>query len=556
MILPRKQTVNRRYNQFVYGGPNMGKIFEFNKETVIKFQKAHDYRTLLLQMEQIKTEESRAYHKFVIMESDDNEIKQIFAFFIHEILLNPEILERCLLKIKKENVYLPGLYIAEIERQIRRNRDSFDEFKHMDSKDIERELEILTDYFLMRFEVFFLNEMLKTTNENIVLVIDNFRPEFLHDIPQHVKGIIIKNTVEDKDFIRLLSSEYEIPIAQCSLIYPTDKIAIINEKTQRITFNPDDEDLEIFHKEYNSTTFNLGEKPSYMFGRIKIYAQAINSNNLDRIESFNWYNGIAPFKTEYFFITNGILPTIEEQVEFFVDFFMKSKGMPIYLRVPDFMPSKPLKYMNNIRKDTDFFHNQHNLFFDHFTAVAKAVKLTNADVKICIPRVVMASELSDWRRHVVMAFEDEGLQIPEFGYVLETESAFEYYSEFPRVDFIIIGFNDLIEENTDFYNRFTEISVSKFNEIFVPVIKDIHAHLYKRGAATKHILAGNVISNPGIFRKLINYGFTDFSIPVSKIRLIEETFTEYCITRGRFVGVYRQARLRRELREQSLKELD
>ena len=554
--MPRKQTVNRRYNQFVYGGLCIGKIFHFDQESVIKFQYSQDIELLITKLDQIKSEESRAYHKFILTESGDYKLKQLFAFFIYEILISPDILNRCRTKAKRETVYFPSLFINEIERQIRRNESGLKEFYLSGREEVVNQLNTFMNYLLTRFESFFLYEMLKQVKADIILVCDGFRPEYLHNIPQNVKGIITRKEEKELELIRRLATEFEIPIAQCTLIYPDDEIAIINGEINRITFNPDKEDLERFYEKYYSLTFKFGEIASYGSHRIKLYAEVANANHLDRITSYNWYDGIGPFNTEFFFMTRGILPTIDNQVEFFVDFFNKANGLPIYLKVPDFTPDKPLKYMEAAHSDTGFIHSQHQLFFDNFTAIAKAVKATKADVKIVIPKVVMASELSDWKRHVIMAYLDEDLRIPEFGYVLETEAAYEFYNQFPRVDFVIIGFDNLVEENSIHFNRYTELSITQFNELFLPLIKDIHEHLNNRYYPTKHILAGNVVGNPFIFRQLINYGFTDFSIPLSKIRVIEETFTEYCNSRGRFVGVYRQERMKRLMKQRQLQALN
>ena len=552
--MPRKQTTNRRYNQFVYGGLNMGKIYRFDEQNGIKYQDKHDVKKLLLKLDKIKSEECREYHKFVLEEFDDANLIQLFAFFILEIFLVKDILVRCMDKIEKKSLYLPTLVITELEREIRRKSKDFYEFKGIPQREIDSHLEVMLEFIQMRFESYFLYEMLKDVHEDIILVCKKFRREYLHNLPSIVKGVIVTDEVEDLKFVQFLSSEFGLPIAHCGKMYQSDEIAIIDGYKERITFNPDEEDIDRFHVKYLTTTYRLGEKASYNPRRINMYAQAVNAKDLDRITSGGWYRGIAPFKTEYFFITRGILPSVDDQIAHYVDFFKKSNGMPIYLRIPDFRPEKPLKYMENAKKDTSFFHNHHNLFFQHFEAVARAVKITNADVKITIPRVVMNSELSDWKRHVIMAFTDEDLPIPEFGYVLETESAFEYYEDYFDIDFVIIGFNDLIEEHHDHLNRFSNLSKRKFEELFIPILKDIHYHLrVARTRPIKHILAGNIVSNPFIFKELLKYGFTDFSIPVDKIRFIEPALKYYCDTRGSYIGVYQERLMRKKIIEDSKK---
>lgn len=552
--MPGKQTVNRRYNQFIYGGYNIGEIYRFNEETSIEFQYSQDYKAVLEKLNEIKSNECRAYHKFMLIESDDYRLKRLFAFFIFEVLLDPDILDRCMIKAEIDRPYFPTLLIKEIDRQIRMSKRGFKEFSAFKKDELEKQIEIFKEYLLMRFESYYLSEMLKNVHEDIILVCEAFCPEFLHKIPKNVKGIITIKEMKDLNFIKLLAYEYEIPIAQCYTIFPHDKIAIIDGDREKITFNPDEEDLKWFYEKYKNSTFDLGEIPTYQSKKIKIYAQVVNENNLDRVTSNNWYQGIAPFKTDFYFITKGILPKVEEQIEYYVDFFQKSNGMPIYLKVPDFTPDKPLKYMDHAHREIGFVQSQHQMFFDHFAAIAQAVKRTNADVKIVIPRIVMAEELSDWKRHLIMAFDYENIKVPEFGYILETESAYEYYYSFPKVDFVIIGFDNLIEEYSIHYDRYSKMTTRKFEQIFLPVIKDIHEHLNKRNQPTKHILSGNIISNPFIFRKLINYGFTEFSIPISKIRYIEPMFTDYCNTRGKYIGVYQQAKLKRKLKEEALKE--
>lgn len=545
-----KGTVYHDSHQFIYGGLDYGKLLKFDKESRIEFQERQNSLVFIEDLFQLKTNECRRYQRFIINETDDSILNDVYIFLMFEVFINTSVHQRCLNKIDNSFAYIPELIVFEIEQEILKNKEILIKRFSLRVEVLEKHIKLIKNYLLMRLESYYLEQMLLDTEEDVILVIDDFRVEYLQNIPPNVKGIIITQEVENPQLLQLLSSEYEISIAQYKIIPSLAKDVIIDGYKNKLIFNPSLDEKGKFHERILKMTFKLGESPNYSTDKINIYAQAINSNNIDRITSESWFNGIAPFKTEYFYISNGILPTVDEQVKFYVNIFNQAKGMPIFLRIPDFRPDKPLNYMIDAFDESGIYKPHHLVIYDHFSAIAQAVKLTNADVKVVIPRVARHTEIAEWKMHLFMAFEYEKMPTPEMGYVLETESAYEFYFEYPQVDFVIIGFNDLIEETTDFYNRFSIITANKFQEIFLPPLKDIHQFLSKRAKPIKHILAGNLITNPFILKKLLNYGFTDFAIPVNKIRLIEPVLTEYCNTRGKYIGVHHE-RIKKQLLKNS-----
>jgi phosphoenolpyruvate-protein kinase (PTS system EI component) len=296
-------------------------------------------------------------------------------------------------------------------------------------------------------------------------------------------------------------------------------------------------------------TFFMGEQPSYGASNINVYVPLVDTRLIEKASYGDWYNGVAPFKTEYMYVTKGAAPTLKEQEEVFIQLLEAFHEKDVYIRIPDFRPNRPTPFLKNIFTDPDAYDRFFQVYNVNLLALASAVKITQKEVNICIPMIRMSSEVSFWRDVVEAAFDMYDLPYPKLGIMIETESAFEYYEDYDDMDFVMIGLNDLIEELTDDLDRFSELSKDEMMDILWPHMRDLHQHLRSYKMQLKHIVAGNCLKNPEIFKKFLKSGFTDFSISISDIKMIEETLKEHNESKGKFIGVAAHRIEKRTLKE-------
>ena len=69
--------------------------------------------------------------------------------------------------------------------------------------------------------------------------------------------------------------------------------------------------LLIGKKKISEKTYEIGENSKYLPSKVRIYAPMVDTRMVDKVAYGDWFAGIAPFKTEYMFVTKGIMPKDE-----------------------------------------------------------------------------------------------------------------------------------------------------------------------------------------------------------------------------------------------------
>ncbi|NCU32727.1 MAG: hypothetical protein EOM23_07340, partial [Candidatus Moranbacteria bacterium] len=391
---------------------------------------------------------------------------------------------------------------------------------------------------------------IQSIEKDVILRVNAFRAEYLDELPINLQGIIYKTTDIDERFMRIIAQEFQIPTVQTTLKIQDSSQIILDGKSNKIIINPNEVDLNEFSRLEKAHYFQIGDHPTYKPSKVEVYASMAHRKHIEKALSSNWYKGIAPFKTEYMFLTKGRIPTEYEQYVIFKDLFRRSQGRPVYVRIPDFREDKPIGHMKGVTTDMNSFADNSLIFSRHLNAIARAAHEENPDLRMVLPMIRMNDEIEFWKWQIWSSYSSHQMRVPDVGITVETESALQYFEEYDYLNFVLIGLNDLTEEVSDDCDRFSELTVKKFKEIFHPDLRDLHQHYRRKNKITKHIIGGNVLHNPSIFRELLKWGFRNFSIPVDKIKRIEPVITHYNETRGRFIGVAEERK--RKIQEKTL----
>jgi len=389
---------------------------------------------------------------------------------------------------------------------------------------------------MSRYENVMLQRRIRNINYDFILLIDEFKKDYLYKLPKRIQGIICKSSIR-KELAFTYAHEFELPLAIHNFNYQENSKVILDGIDDLIIIEPSIEEINHYQEKLGKYTYKIGEDSGYLPSKINIYAPMVDLRNAEKIAYGNWFTGIAPFKTEFLYSTKGALPSYKEQYKMFYDLFTVMKDKEIYIRIPDFRSERPTEYLGSIYTDEDTFERYMKFFELNMLAIAKASKATGKEINMLAPMIRMSSEIEFWKFHIQAAFEYCDLYNVRVGIMFETGSAYEYYEEYKGMHFVIIGLNDLVEEISDDFDRYSLMTKDEMLEEFWPNLRDIHQYFRSYMLQVKHILAGNILSNPEIFRKFLKSGFRDFSIRQSQIKLIEKELVEYNETRGTFVGV-------------------
>ncbi|MFH1692817.1 MAG: putative PEP-binding protein [Bacillota bacterium] len=397
----------------------------------------------------------------------------------------------------------------------------------------------LKQRLIMRYEVIMLQRLIKNIDFDFILFIKEFKKEYLYNLPKRIQAIICRN-IKDEQLGISLAHEYELPLVIHDYNYKEQSIVIIDGKLNQVLINPSDETLDEYKEMTQIQTYKNGENPSYLPSKVNIYAPMVDTRMLDKVASGRWYSGIAPYKTEFMYVTKGMTPSYTEQYGIFLNVLDSMKNKEVYISIPDFRPEKPTEYLGEIFTDMQTFSDFTNLFSTNLLAIAHASRDTNKAVNIVVPMIRMSEEVNQWRNEIEAVFEYCRVHTVKIGIMIETESAFEYYDEYKDMDFAIIGLNNLIEEITDDFDRYSHLSKEEIIDILWPDVRDLHQYLRSYKLQVKHILSGNFLTNPDVFRKFLKSGFTDFSIPISKIKIVEQVLKDHVESKGKCVGLAAQ----------------
>jgi len=415
--------------------------------------------------------------------------------------------------------------LEEIENKFSNNFDQLDMF-----------IQEFTYRLMTRYEMSLVKRLLKTVDKDFILFVDEFKKEYLYDLPKEIQGIICRR-VDNEELAFSLANEFELPLAIHDFDYEDDMIVSIDGVNNRIIINPSIEEQRAGKIKINQQTYQISENSSYQPSKINIYAPMVDTRNVDKVAYGDWFAGVAPFKTEYMFVTKGIMPKDEEQYKIFYDLFTGMKGKEVYIRIPDFRPERSIIYFGDIYTDPQTFDMYWEMFQTHLKAIRRAAEETNSHVNLAVPMVRMSQEISFWRNQIADAFYLSKLEHVKLGVIFETESAYEYFEEYEDMDFAMIDLNDLVEEISDDCDRCSFMTKEEVLDTFWPQLRDLHQYLRSYKLQAIHIVSGNSLTNPEVFRKFLVAGFRDFSIPYSKIKSIEHVIKEYNDSRGTYIGV-------------------
>lgn len=394
----------------------------------------------------------------------------------------------------------------------------------------------LKSRLIARYHVAMFDRFLKGIDFQFILAVNDFRKNYFYKLPQNIQGIICKRA-KNEDLAFYFAREFELALVVHDTDYTDHTKVIIDGIDKQVIVNPSLDEEKECSKKLNKYTYSIGEKSRHSSSKINLYAPMVDIRTAEKIAFGKWYTGIAPFKPEFLYSAKGTILSYEEQYELYYKLFSIMKDKEIIIRIPDFRPERPVEALGQVFTDISTFEKYITIFQSHLSAVANAAAILNKEVKIVVPMIRVSSEIPFWKEHVTAVFESCHIKNIQVGIMFETGSIYDFYEEYRSMDFVIIGLNDLIEEISDDYDRHSHLSKEEFLEVFWPDLRDIHQYFRTYYLQKKHIIAGNIVTNPDIFRKLLKSGFRDFSIRQSEIKLIEHVLDEYISTRGNFKGV-------------------